>query len=214
MSPLEPIVLEGRHARLEPLTLSHAEALAAAASGPRDTYGFTWVPDGELSARKYIQAILDGHADGTALPFATIDLARGEVVGATRFLNIQYWDWPERNDNQRGEELPDAAEIGGTWLSAAAQRTPINTEAKLLMLTHAFETWRVHRVSLATDARNSRSREAIARIGAAFDGVIRGDRAGSDGSVRDTAFFSILEAEWPGVKCAPRALAPLTERVC
>lgn len=202
MPALEPLVLEGRYVRLEPLTLGHAAALAAAASGPRDTYGFTWVPDGELSARKYIQGILDSQAAGTALAFATIDAARAEVVGATRFLNIQFWDWPEGNDNQRGEELPDAVEIGGTWLSDTAQRTPINSEAKLLMLTHAFETWRVHRVMLCTDARNSRSRNAIERIGGKLDGVLRGDRAGSDGSVRDTALFSILEADWPPAKAA------------
>ena len=91
-------------------------------------------------------------------------------------------------------------EIGWTWLAAAAQRTPINTEAKLLMLTHAFETWRVHAVKLNTDARNARSRAAIERIGARFDGVLRAHRPASDGGIRDTAAFSLLEAEWPAAK--------------
>ena len=91
-------------------------------------------------------------------------------------------------------------EIGWTWLAAAAQRTPINTEAKLLMLAHAFDHWRVHRVSLMTDARNQRSRNAILRLGARFDGVLRAARPASDGAIRDTAAFSILEAEWPAVR--------------
>jgi RimJ/RimL family protein N-acetyltransferase len=91
-------------------------------------------------------------------------------------------------------------EIGWTWLAADVQRSGINTEAKLLMLTHAFEGWRVHRVSLMTDARNTRSREAILRLGARFDGVLRGARVASDGGIRDTAAYSILEPEWPEVK--------------
>ena len=86
------------------------------------------------------------------------------------------------------------------WLAASAQRTPVNTEAKLLMLAHAFEAWRVHRVSFMTDARNERSRRAILRLGARFDGILRAARPASDGAIRDTAAFSILEAEWPAVR--------------
>jgi RimJ/RimL family protein N-acetyltransferase len=93
-------------------------------------------------------------------------------------------------------------EIGGTWLAPSAQRTAINTEAKLLMLTHAFETWRVHRVSLKTDARNARSRAAILRLGARFDGVVRATRVAADHAIRDDAMYSILDAEWPAVKAA------------
>jgi len=104
------------------------------------------------------------------------------------------------NRHQRGPERPDVVEIGATWLAAAAQRTPINTEAKVLMLTHAFDHWRVHRVSLMTDARNQRSRDAIGRLGARFDGILRAARPASDGVIRDTAAFSILEAEWPAVR--------------
>ena len=148
----------------------------------------------------YIESALCDQEADRALPFTTIATATGQVVGSTRFGNIEFWPWPGDNANQRGRDLPDAAEIGWTWLAADVQRTPLNTEAKLLMLTHAFETWRVHRVSLNTDARNERSRNAILRIGARFDGVIRAHRPASDGGIRDTAAFSILDHEWPMVK--------------
>jgi RimJ/RimL family protein N-acetyltransferase len=197
---VRPRVLEGRHVRLEPLTLGHARALLAAASGPRETYGFTTVPDDEAAMRRYIETALRDQEVGRALPFATIAKAMGRVVGSTRFGNIEFWTWPPGSALQRGGDDPDVAEIGWTWLTADAQRTPINTEAKLLMLTHAFEEWRVHRVSLMTDARNERSRRAILRLGAQFDGVIRAQRPGVDGTIRDTAAFSILESEWPTVK--------------
>jgi RimJ/RimL family protein N-acetyltransferase len=163
------------------------------------------VPADEPSMVGYIESALrDGEA-GRALPFATIAKGTGaksptRVVGSTRFGNIEFWPWPPYNANQRGRDLPDVAEIGWTWLAADVQRTPVNTEAKLLMLAHAFETWRVHRVSLMTDARNERSRNAILRIGARFDGVIRAQRPASDGAIRDTAAFSILDHEWPMVK--------------
>ena len=195
-----PVVLEGRWVRLEPLTVEHAAALLRAASGPRETYGLTLVPDTLAEAAAYIETALREEAARRSLPFATVDRATGRVVGSTRFLNIEYWTWPADNAHQRGAERPDVVEIGATWLAAAAQRTPINTEAKLLMLTHAFDRWRVHRVSLMTDARNERSRAAILRLGARFDGVLRAARPASDGAIRDTAAFSILEAEWPAVR--------------
>ncbi len=204
--PLDWITLKGTHVRLEPLTRSHAGALAAAAnSGPRDTYAFTAVPENEAGATTYIEEALKLHAQSKALPFATVDAATGRVVGSTRYLNVEFWAWPAGSPLQRGEDVPDVVEIGATWLAPAAQRTPINTEAKLLMLTHAFEVWRVHRVSLMTDARNMRSRNAILRIGAKFDGVIRAARVAFDGLIRDTAAFSIVEAEWPAVKAGLQA---------
>jgi RimJ/RimL family protein N-acetyltransferase len=193
-----PVVLEGRHVRLEPLTLGHARVLVSVGSGPRESYGFTLVPADEPSMLRYIEAALRDQEAGRALPFATVAKATGRVVGSTRFGNIEFWAWPPGNPHQRGLDVPDVAEIGWTWLAADAQRTPINTEAKLLMLTHAFETWRVHRVSLMTDARNER--RAILRVGARFDGVIRAQRMAFDGTIRDTAAFSILESEWPTVK--------------
>ncbi len=201
-SVVQPVVLEGAHVRLEPLAAAHAKGLAEAASGPRDTYAFTWVPDGIEEVRAYIADRLREQAGGQALPFATIDPRTSRVVGATRFMRVQYWDWPPGNPNQRGPEFPDAAEIGGTWLAAEAQRTAINTEAKLLMMSHAFEVFRVHRVNLTTDARNQRSRRAIERLGCRFDGVLRAYKPGSDGTVRDTAWFSLREGEWPAAKAA------------
>src|SRR4029453_19651622 len=114
-----------------------------------------------------------------------------------RFGNIEFWPWPAGNVHQRGAERPDVVEIGWTWLAATAQPPPINTEAKLLMLTHAFETWRVRAVRLNTDARNARSRAAIERIGARFDGVLRAHRPGSGGGIRETAAFSLLAEEGP-----------------
>lgn len=197
---LVPVTLQGETVRLEPLSHAHADALLAAASGPRDTYGYTFVPGSDSEAKRYVETAVREWEAGRALPFATVDLARDRVVGSTRFGNVEFWSWPSGNPNQRGEELPDVAEIGWTWLAADAQRTPINTEAKFLMLTHAFEHWRVHRVSLQTDARNARSRAAIARIGARLDGVVRAQRVAADGTVRDSACYSILDREWPGVR--------------
>lgn len=197
---VRPVVLEGRHVRLEPLELGHAGALLAVAGGPRETYGFTMVPADEPAMIRYIEAALGEQDAGRALPFATVARATGRVVGSTRFGNIEFWPWPPGNPNQRGEDRPDAVEIGWTWLGAVAQRTAVNTEAKLLMLTHAFEEWRVHRVSLMTDSRNERSRNAILRLGARFDGVLRAQRPASDGGIRDTAAFSILESEWPMIR--------------
>jgi len=197
---VRPVVLEGRHVRLEPLELGHAGALLAVAGGPRETYGFTTVPADEPAMLRYIETALRDQETGRALPFATFAPATGRVVGSTRFGNIEFWPWPPGNPNQRGEDRPDAVEIGWTWLGAAAQRTAVNTEAKLLMLTHAFEEWRVHRVSLMTDARNERSRNAILRLGARFDGVLRAQRPATDGGIRDTAAFSILESEWPMIR--------------
>jgi RimJ/RimL family protein N-acetyltransferase len=199
-SMVTPVTLEGRWVRLEPLSRAHAAGLLAAASGSRDTYGFTLVPGTATETAAYIDAALGEQDAGRALPFATVDREGDVVVGCTRLFNIEFWPWPPGNANQRGAERPDVVEIGWTWLAAAAQRTPINTEAKLLMLAHAFEHWRVHRVSLMTDARNQRSRNAILRLGARFDGVLRAARPASDGAIRDTAAFSILEAEWPAVR--------------
>ncbi len=195
---VQPVVLEGGHVRLEPLTVSHVDALVEAARGSR--VAFTYFPDTREAMERYVAAVLRDQAAGTALPFVTLALATGRVVGATRFLNIEYWGWDEGNANQRGADRPDAVEIGATWLSVEARRTAINSEAKLLMLGHAFATWRVHRVRLFTDSRNVQSREAILRLGARFDGVLRAAREGADGEIRHTAAYSILEAEWPEVK--------------
>ena len=206
MPVLTPITLRGTHVHLEPLTRAYVPALVSAAtSGPRDTYAFTTVPATEAEATTYVDEALRLHAAATALPFATLEAASGRVVGSTRYLNVEFWTWPAGSPWQRGETVPDVVEIGATWLAPAAQRTAINTEAKLLMLTHAFEVWRVHRVSFLTDARNMRSRNAILRLGTKFDGVIRAARVATDGGIRDTAVFSIVEAEWPAPQAGQQA---------
>jgi N-acetyltransferase len=202
---LDPVTLEGLYVRLEPLTADHVPALLDVATGPRETFALTYVPSDVPSMRQYVATALADREAGRALPFATVDRQANRVVGSTRFGNIEFWTWPPGNPHQRGEHVPDVVEIGWTWLAASAQRSGINTEAKLLMLGHAFEHWRVHRVSLMTDARNTRSREAIQRLGACFDGVLRSARPASDGGIRDTAAYSILDSEWPAVKAALQA---------
>lgn len=195
-----PVTLTGRFVRLEPLAIEHVPGLVEAASGPRDTYDMTYVPEGEGPTRAYVEAALAAGGKGHEVPFATVSLAAGRVVGTTRFANFEYHPWVPGSPHQRGAEFPDVVEIGWTWLSAAAQRTPVNTEAKLLMLTHAFETWRVHAVRLKTDRRNQRSRAAIERLGARLDGILRAHGAARDGEIRDSAYYSIVQSEWPAVR--------------
>ena len=202
MIPLPPVILAGRHVRLEPLALRHLPALVAAASGRRDTFRLTTTPDGEPQAREYLTAALDAQAAGGALPFAIVSLALGRVVGSTRFGNLERWTWPKGHASARTDGAPDAGEIGWTWLAEEAQRTAVNTEAKRLMLAHAFETWQFHRITLKTDVRNTRSRAAIERLGARFDGVLRAHFPAVDGTLRDSATYSILAAEWPSVRAS------------
>jgi RimJ/RimL family protein N-acetyltransferase len=185
--------------------MRHVAGLVEASSGNRDSFVYTLVPSGEAEARAFVQGALADQAAGTSVPFATIDRATGRIVGSTRFCYIEFWDWPEGSPHQRGANLPDAVEIGYTWLAPDAQRTGINTEAKLLMLTHAFEVWCVHRVRLVTDARNARSRKAIERIGARFDGILRAARTAFDGGIRDSACYSMLDSEWPEAKASLEA---------
>lgn len=194
-----PVTLAGQHVRLEPLTLEHVPALAAAASGPRDTYAFTFVPESVETAGQYVRAALADQDAGRALPFVTVRASDGLVVGTTRFGNIEHWTWPDGSPHARAV---DACEVGWTWLAAEAQRTAINTEQKLLMFSHAFETWGVHRLQLRTDERNWRSRNAIERVGAKFEGILRANQPASDGLVRSTAYFSITAEDWPAAKAA------------
>ncbi len=191
------IVLTGRDVVLRPPVRGDAEALAKAASESREEYGYTPVPEGPDRARVYIDHALRMRKEGLRYPFAIIYL--GRIVGSTSFWDVQPWNWPAGSPMQR-QDRPDVCEIGSTWLAASAQRTRCNTEAKFLLLSHAFETWAVHRVMLRTDARNSRSRAAIERLGVKFEGIHRADKPAEDGSVRDSAFFSIVAAEWLGVK--------------
>lgn len=195
--PLPDFTLEGNDVLLRPLTPADADALAAAAAQSRETFQWTWVPEGIAETRSMIEKALQQRRDGTRYPFVTV--FRGNVVGWTSYFRVEFWDWPEGHA-QAGHTTPDAVEVGGTWLSQSAQRTRCNTQAKLLMLRHAFETWNVHRVHFETDERNMRSRNAIARLGAKLEGIRRADRPGRDGTVRNSARYSIVAAEWPDVE--------------
>ena len=148
---------------------------------------------------QYVDVAIAWREAGTALPFATVRVADDTVIGSTRFFLIERWSWPDGHPGSR-RAGPDGCEIGYTWLTPAAIRTAANTEAKLLMLAHAFDTWDVHRVCFHTDARNERSRNALLGIGAKFEGVLRAHRLASDLRPRDSARYSITAAEWPGVR--------------
>lgn len=198
-----PFTLTGRLVRLEPMREDHLEPLLAAATEDRASFGYTYVPKDRAAVRRYLDVAGEDLRSHVAVPFATVELRTGRVVGTTRFRELEYWNagvWPPRHGHVNPSGVPDAAEIGSTWLAPSAHRTGINVEAKLLMLTHAFETWRVHRVSFKADTRNARSREAILALGATFEGVRRAHFPASEGGVRDSALFSILSEEWQDAK--------------
>jgi RimJ/RimL family protein N-acetyltransferase len=184
-------------------TEDHLEPLLAAATEDRASFGYTYVPRDRAAVRRYLDVAAEDLRTHAAVPFATVELRTGRVVGATRFRELEYWNagvWPPRHGHVNPSGVPDAAEIGSTWLAPRAHRTGVNVEAKLLMLTHAFETWRVQRVSFKADTRNHRSREAILALGASFEGVRRAHFPASEGGVRDSALFSILSGEWQAAK--------------
>jgi len=192
-----PVTLEGSHVRLEPLSTSHEESLlSAAGDGELWSSTITIVPSSETIAA-YIGAALRGQMEGNTLPFAVIRKASGRVVGSTRFFHID-------RDNRR-------VEIGYTWLAASAQRSEVNTESKLLMLTHAFERWNCIRVEFVTDILNVQSRAAILRLGAMQEGVLRNHMIMPSGRYRDSVCFSIIEAEWPEIKARLEARLKNTE---
>ena len=199
MTTLEPVVLADRHVRLEPLAPAHAAGLLAAARSQRATFTFTHVPSDLPAMEAYIAKAQAEHAAGKSLPFAVLDPA-GHLVGSTRFMDVETWSWPVGDPPAPLPTGPDVVEIGSTWYAERVQRTALNTAAKLLLCTHAFETWRVRRVRWKTDARNERSRAAILRLGARFDGVLRAARPAWDGGVRDDAFYSMLAVDWPAAR--------------
>ena len=183
---VSPVILEGQLVRLEPLSSSHEASLIAAASdGELWDSTVTIVPSRETISA-YIATALKAQRDGQALPFVIIRKSTGLVVGSTRFFHIE-------RDHRR-------VEIGYTWLAASAQRTGINTEAKLLMMTHAFENWRCIRVEFVTDVLNEQSRTAILRLGAKQEGILRNHMIMPSGRHRDSVIFSILESEWPEIE--------------
>jgi N-acetyltransferase len=188
-------LLEGSYVRLEPLEPVHIGALLGAAQGEAELFRWTTVPTTLAPMTHYVQTALRWRAEGTAQPFATVRRSDATVVGSTRFFLIEHWPWPA--EVAAAHPGPDGCEIGYTWLNSSAVRTPINTEAKLLMLRHAFEAWGMQRVCFHTDARNERSRNALLRIGARFEGVLRAHRLAADLKPRDSARYSILAGEWP-----------------
>lgn len=195
----ETPVLQGKHIRLEPLEHRHVEGLVAAAGDGAELYQWSPVPRGKAAATTYIDTALAWRDAGSAVPFAIVRKQDGIVLGSTRFWNIERWSWPQGHPSH-GREAPDACEIGYTWLTRSATRTAANTEAKLLMLTHAFEVWQVLRVCFHTDARNQRSRAALERIGGQCEGILRAHRMAADFIPRDSVRYSIIAAEWPDVK--------------
>lgn len=178
--------LSGSYVELQPLQIEHAAALvAAAADGELWKLKVTVIPGPETVAQ-YIESALQGRAAGTAMPFVIVRRDTGQIVGSTR-----YWKLDAVNRK---------LEIGHTWLSASVQRSDINTEAKLLLLTHAFEAMHVIRVQFTTDELNEKSRAAILRIGARQEGIVRNERIMPDGRKRNSVRFSIIDSEWPDVK--------------
>ena len=183
---IEPCVLEGTHVRLEPLTIEHLAPLTAIGLDP-DIW--RWTLTRNLTTedmRHYVEIALSERRAGQSLPFATIERSSGRVVGSTRFAGI---DATHRR-----------VEIGWTWIGRPWQRTAVNTEAKFLMLRHAFEVWHCQRVELKTSSKNERSRRAILRIGATEEGTLRKHQLNADGTARDSVYFSIIDDEWPAAK--------------
>jgi N-acetyltransferase len=202
---MEMFPLQGTHVRLEPLEPHHIEALTAAAAVDPSLYQWSAVPAGRAATQAYVESALRARDAGTAVPFAVVRLADGAIIGSSRYFDLEFWPWPADHANaQRG--LPDGCEIGYTWYTKSAIRTAANTEGKLLMLAHAFESWRMARVCLHTDERNERSRTAMERIGCKFEGILRSHRLAVDLIPRNSARYSIVLAEWPAVKARLEAM--------
>ena len=190
---------QGQRIRLEPLELRHVDGLAQASATNRELYRWSPVPSGKAETAQYVETALAWQKAETAVPFAIVSVDDNTIIGSTRFWNIERWAWPPGHP-LHGRNVPDACEIGYTWLASSAIRTGANTEAKLLMLRHAFEVWRALRVCFHTDSRNQRSRTALERIGAKFEGVLRAHRMAADFIPRDSVRYSIIASEWPGVR--------------
>jgi RimJ/RimL family protein N-acetyltransferase len=185
---IEPVTFAGRWVRLEPLRAEHADALWAAAQDDAEEI-FRWYTVRMASAddlRAWVDAALQEQQAGTSLPFVILDRRSQRVVGSTRFMNI--------------DRTHRRVEIGNTWIAPGWQRTGINTEAKLLMLRHAFRVWGCIRLELKTDALNTRSRQAILRLGAREEGTFRKHFVTHSGRIRDSVYFSILDEEWPQIE--------------
>ncbi|HEY7524700.1 MAG TPA: GNAT family N-acetyltransferase [Candidatus Limnocylindrales bacterium] len=182
---LEPVTLEGRVIRLEPMTLDHVDGLTEVL----DPSVFTWMlvaPADREGVRAYVEGALANRDAGLEVPWVTVERVTGRPIGSTRYLTIV----PEHR----------RLEIGWTWISPRWQRTAVNSEAKLLQLTRAFDVLGARRVEFKTDARNERSRAALLGIGATFEGILRAHMVTRDDGRRDSAYYSILDHEWPAVR--------------
>jgi len=185
---IAPFSLEGAHVRLQPLLPEHASMLWEIIKNDLEDI-FRWIPyrlESLDDFRKFNQQVLAEQERGMSVPFATFERDTNQIVGTSRFMNV---DLANRK-----------VEIGSTWIAPPWQRTVVNTEAKYLMLRHAFETWKCLRVELKTDSLNQRSRRAILRLGAKEEGTLRKHMLTWDGRQRDSVYFSILDTEWPEVK--------------
>jgi RimJ/RimL family protein N-acetyltransferase len=195
MSSELSVTLTGHHVTLTPLSLDDVVGLVHAASGDRSTFGWSIVPASSDEWDVIVRRLVADRDQGNIVPFATRRSDTNEIIGMTRFLTLRWFF---------DRDYPDGVEIGGTFLTAEAQRTAANTEAKLLMMSHAFDVWGVRRLDLKTDERNERSRRAIERVGGRFEGVLRNWQAaqvdGEEGLTRNSAMYSILVEEWPDVR--------------
>ncbi len=186
--PTKDITLEGKAVKLVPLQRAHGPLLWEAMKDHAEDI-FRWIPylmRTEEDSSKFIDNVLAEHQRGLSVPFATIDRSSGKMAGSTRFMAI---DVPNRH-----------VEIGSTWIAPAWQRTAVNTEAKYLMLQHAFEVWKCMRVEFKTDSMNEKSRAAILRLGAKEEGTFRNHMVTWNGRIRHSIYFSIIDSEWPEVK--------------
>ena len=188
---VEPVVLEGARVRLEPLRLDHLADLSLVAIDPLLWQWTIMGAQDEPGLRRWVETALANAEAGIERPFATIDLASGRAIGSSRYLSIV----PEHR----------RLEIGWTWVATQFQRTGVNREAKLLQLTHAFETLGANRVEFKTHSRNERSRTALAALGATFEGIFRNHMIMPDGSIRHSAYFSVVAEEWPAIKAKLQA---------
>ncbi|HEY3165115.1 MAG TPA: GNAT family protein [Candidatus Limnocylindrales bacterium] len=191
---IQPVTLEGRRVRLEPLELDHVPHLAEVAVDPRIWRWTIARPTDEAGIRAWVEAAIAARTGGTELPFATIDLATGRAIGSSRYLNIVL-------EHRR-------LEIGWTWVAPPWQRSGANREAKLLMLGHAFDVLGCRRVEFKTDSLNEPSRTALLGIGAQFEGIFRNHMVMPEGRMRHSAYYSVIDEEWPEVRAGlERSLA-------
>ncbi len=187
---------KGRFVWVQPLAAEHVDGIVAAANPDRSTFEWIDVPTTSDDVQTLIADLQRQPEPVSSMTFVQGRITDGLIVGMTNFLNIERWNGPDKD--------PTCVEVGNSWLTPGALASPIDTESKLLLMTHAFEHWNVVRVQVRTDARNDRSRRALTRIGAQFEGVLRNAQPGAGdsgrGSPRDTAVFSVVASEWPNVK--------------